>query len=110
MRICGGIVLLSVVVCFGGCKTVKDEPGGHWYNADKPLTTAVHDCRQCVQEARFQAGTGSLGPDAQTLFTDCMHARGYRRVSEESLDPEVQKTRVPAVDGSEPVAGQKSGQ
>jgi hypothetical protein len=108
MRMCA-IVLLGVAACCGGCGPKDDDPSGYWYNPDQSLTTAVHDCRQCLREARLQAGIGTVGAAGQEIFDDCMHARGYRRVSEDALGPDTETIQVPALGGTEPVAGRQSG-
>jgi hypothetical protein len=108
MRMCA-IVLLGVVIWCGGCGPDNEDPSGYWYNPDRPLTTAVHDCRQCLHDARFQGAIGTVGPAEQKIFEDCMRAKGYRRVGEDGLGPDTETIQLPALGGTEPVAGRQSG-
>ncbi len=87
--------------CFIGCR----GPGFYWYNPDRTLKQAKHDCRECENQARVEAIAeaihykhkyrypGSIGPVwpvyRNVQFDRCMKQKSYSRVPGDELSSTV---------------------
>ncbi|MCP4607603.1 MAG: hypothetical protein GY845_02650 [Planctomycetes bacterium] len=93
-------IFLLAMPCFVGCR-------GHsfyWYNPDRTLKQAKHDCRECEDQARVEAIAEaihykhkyryptSLGPVYRNVqFDQCIKQKNYSRVPRDELSSTVRK-------------------
>ena len=89
--------------CSVGCR----GHGFYWYNPDRTLKQAKHDCRVCEDKARleaieeaihykdkyaYQGSTGPVWPVYRNVqFDRCMKQKSYSRVPGDELSSTVRK-------------------
>ena len=107
------VVVLAGITGLAGCGSEV-----YWYSANKTLSQAKHDCRECYVEAQYEAADAreqhrahyhgpfvgeSLYRDTQ--FQKCMRARGYRKVPTYRMDANARRLTIEFQNELFPLAG-----